>query len=271
MDKTIGVIGLGSVGKCVYHTLSYYYDTTGYDVLGDYSWKDILRASVVFICVPTPEGQDGRLECSIVKDTLSRLDDDGYSGVVVVKSTVGVGFMDASEREHPALRIVYMPEFLREKDNLAWFVAPDRLVTSGSKGDVDEVLGLSHEIIRQDIDVNEEDLKTKCVFLFGRPGTNKITQRFKDIFPIKLHEDKFTWQGTTYNQPTQGVAQIVENPLDPESVVVLYTALSSDAIQRFHGLYLYDTDTSYVIFDRDKQLISGDWEDYDNDLVWKFE
>ena len=146
MDESIGVIGLGSVGKCVYHALSFYYDTTGYDVLGEYSWEDILGTSIVFICVPTPEGQDGRLDCSIVKDTLSRLDDDGYSGIVVVKSTVGVGFMDASEREHPALRLVYMPEFLREKDNLAWFVAPDRLVTSGSKGDVDEALGYFHWI-----------------------------------------------------------------------------------------------------------------------------
>ena len=163
-----------------------------------------------------------------------------------------------------------------------WDVYPDLIVIYGSLAEAevnkaaaerfaDEVLELSHEIIRQDIDVNEEDLKTKCVFLFGRPGTNKITQRFKDIFPIKIHEDKFTWQGTTYDQPTQGVAQIVENPLDPKSVVVLYTALSSDAIQRFHGLYLYDTDASYVIFDRDKQLISGDWKEYDNDLVWNFE
>ena len=32
-----------------------------------------------------------------------------------------------------------------------------------------------------------------------------------------------------------------------------------------------DADASYVIFDRDKQLISGDWEEVDSDLVWNFE
>jgi len=140
MDRTVGVIGLGSVGTCVIHALSFYFQTTGYDVQKEFSWEDILKASIVFICVPTPEGQYGRLDCSIVKEILNRLDDDEYRGIIVVKSTVGIGFMDASERNHPALRLVYMPEFLREKDSLTWFVAPDRLVISGAKADIKEAL-----------------------------------------------------------------------------------------------------------------------------------
>ncbi len=144
MNETVGVIGLGTVGRCVFHALSFYYKTTGYDVLEEYPWNDILRTSIVFICVPTPEGQDGRLNCSIVQKILNRLNDDEYNGVVVVKSTVGVGFMDASEQAHPALRLVYMPEFLREKDSLVWFFAPDRLVISGTRGDINEALGYFH-------------------------------------------------------------------------------------------------------------------------------
>jgi len=98
-----------------------------------------------------------------------------------------------------------------------------------------------------------------------------ISQQFKNLFPIKIDEDKFTWQGITYDQPVQGVAQIIENPLDPESDIVLYTGLSGDATQKFCDLYLYDADASYVIFDSDKQLVTGDWEDTDVDLVWKLE
>jgi hypothetical protein len=136
----------------------------------------------------------------------------------------------------------------------------------------EEFLGLSNEIIKADTNVSQDDLKSKGVFLVGRPETNKISQQFKDIFPIKFDEDKFTWQGVTYDQPTQGVAQIVENPLDPESGIVLFTGLSGDATQKFCDfLYLYDADASYVIFDRDKQFVSGDWEDEDSDLVWNFE
>lgn len=135
----------------------------------------------------------------------------------------------------------------------------------------DEYLGLGNQIIKADTEVSHDDLKSKCVILFGRPETNKISQQFKDIFPIKFNGDKFTWQGITYDQPAQGVAQIVKNPLDPESEIVLYTGLSGDATQKFCDLYLYDADASYVIFDRDNQLVSGDWEDYDSELIWNFE
>jgi len=135
----------------------------------------------------------------------------------------------------------------------------------------DDYLGLGKEIIKADTNVSHDDLKSTCVVLFGRPETNEISQQFNDIFPIKFCEDKFTWQGITYDQPNQGVAQIVENPLDPESVIVLYTGLSGETMEKFGDLYLYDADASYVIFDCDKQLVSGDWEEVDSDLVWNFE
>ena len=165
-----------------------------------------------------------------------------------------------------------------------WDVYPDLMVIYGTLAEAeankiaaerfnDEYLGLDNEIIKADTDVSQDDLKSKCVFLIGRPETNKITQQLEDIFIIKFDEDKFNWRGVTYDKPTQGVAQIVENPLDPESVIILYTGLSGDATQKFCDLHLYDADASYVIFDRDKLLVSGYWEvdEVDNDLVWNFE
>ncbi|MBA7473577.1 hypothetical protein ES707_08917 [subsurface metagenome] len=185
--------------------------------------------------------------------------------------------------DYKILKIQRMPP------RLLWFwdVYPDLIVIYGTLAESkanktaaerfnNEYLVLDHEIIKADTDVSQDDLKSKCIILFGRPETNKISQQFKDIFHIKFDEDKFTWQGVTYDKPTQGVAQIVENPLDPESVIVLYTGLSGDATQKFCDLYLYDVDASYVIFDHDKQLVSGDWEvdevdEVDSDLVWNFE
>jgi len=139
-DRIVGVIGLGSVGRSIKHVFSYHYPTRGYDILGSYSWEVILESSILFICVPTPEGQDGRLDCSIVTNVLEKLSRDGYNGTVVIKSTIGVGFMDTSLQQYPELRIVYMPEFLREKDSYSWFIAPDRLVISGNPVDIEETL-----------------------------------------------------------------------------------------------------------------------------------
>ena len=138
--RILGVIGLGSVGKSIKHTFSFFYPTRGYDILGDYSWEKILESNILFICVPTPESQRGRLDCTIVTDVLEKLYRDGYNGIIVIKSTIGIGFMEKSLQQYPELRLVYMPEFLREKNNFIWFVSPDRLVISGAPEDIEETL-----------------------------------------------------------------------------------------------------------------------------------
>ncbi len=85
-----------------------------------------------------------------------------------------------------------------------------------------------------------------------------------------------------YNQPTKGVVQIVENPYNSNSWVILYAGLSSDATLKLFdfgtgkletdqfGLFPHESQASYYIYDGYKKLVSGDWEDYDNDLVWHF-
>jgi UDPglucose 6-dehydrogenase len=44
--------------------------------------------------------------------------------------------MDAAKEKYPKLRLVYMPEFLRERSNFVWFVNPDRLVYAGAGEDI---------------------------------------------------------------------------------------------------------------------------------------
>lgn len=138
----VGIIGLGAVGSAVKHALNFYHTCTGYDIKGIGLWNDILKTPVSFICVSTPEGSDGHLDCSAVDNVLSRLNDSRYCGICVIKSTVAVGYTGAAVKRFPLLRIVYMPEFLREKSNFTWFVNPDRIVLSGDEPDIDAVLKL---------------------------------------------------------------------------------------------------------------------------------
>jgi transglutaminase-like putative cysteine protease len=150
---------------------------------------------------------------------------------------------------------------------------------TAAKRFVDEFSASGNEIIKADTAVTEDDLR-KSLILFGRPETNKITQRFHNCFPIKFRNKKFTWQGNTYSQPTQGVAQIIENPFNPQNMINLYAGLSGDAtlkvcdksewMKELDGRLLIDVNTSFVIYDNHKKLISGDWEDSDSDLVWNF-
>lgn len=136
---TIGVVGLGSVGSAMIHSLSKNNTCVGYDILGEYNWDRITRTDLAVICVPTPL-KEGRLDNSIVDSVLKRLDDDRYRGIVVIKSTLGMGAMSTFRKNYSSLRTVYMPEFLRELNPYSWCENPDRVIISGNEDDCDAVI-----------------------------------------------------------------------------------------------------------------------------------
>jgi hypothetical protein len=141
-----------------------------------------------------------------------------------------------------------------------------------------EFLGLGDEVVRADVDVSEQDLNTQNLVLFGRPETNIIAQRFREDFPVRFDGSRFTYSGVTYDEPTQGVAQVIEKPWDPQGLIIMYAGLSGEATRRvcdksewreeLGGSFLIDLSASYVIFDQHKRLASGDWVGFDGDLVW---
>ncbi len=136
----LAIVGWGSVGKSAVQGLSPYHDVVGYDIDGRGDWSDVLSSEVSLVCVSTDAAADGKLDMSNVHDVAKRLATGGYEGLVIVKSTLQPGTMDRLEKSHPRLRLVYMPEFLREKDAVEWFANPDRLVVSGDDRDVEVAL-----------------------------------------------------------------------------------------------------------------------------------
>jgi UDPglucose 6-dehydrogenase len=91
----------------------------------------VTDADVVFLCVPTPEGEDGSADLSYIQTAARTLSSLLPSGAVVVnKSTVPVGSTKVVERElkRPDIAVVSNPEFLREGSAIHDFLHPDRVV-----------------------------------------------------------------------------------------------------------------------------------------------
>jgi cell filamentation protein len=178
------------------------------------------------------------------------------------------------------LKIRKTPPLLRD----IWKSYPDYVVVYGTVKQTEsnraiaerfnrECLGFNErKVFVADVDANDTDLKNKCVILFGGPESNRITERFEDLFPIRLNGKSFSWRGQTYEKATQGVAQVIEHPEDPNLSMVLYGGLGEPATQRLsEASYFSRTNASYVIFERgDKELEHGLWLT-DKDLFWKFE
>ncbi|MGH8952616.1 MAG: UDP-glucose dehydrogenase family protein [Acidimicrobiia bacterium] len=105
-------------------------------------------ASLVFLALPTPEGEDGRADLKYVHAVVDELANEvGEDTIFVVKSTVPPGTV-ASLRKRLAdlgspARIVSHPEFLREGQAVDDFLEPDRIVVGAwDESDAERVADL---------------------------------------------------------------------------------------------------------------------------------
>ncbi len=90
-------------------------------------------ARLVFLALPTPEGEDGRADLRFVHGVIDELANEVEEGTVfVVKSTVPPGTVAALRKRLADLgspaHIVSHPEFLREGKAVDDFLDPDRIV-----------------------------------------------------------------------------------------------------------------------------------------------
>jgi UDPglucose 6-dehydrogenase len=88
-------------------------------------------ADIVFLCVPTPQGDDGSADLRYIEQAAAQIAPVLKPGAIVVnKSTVPVGSTLAVERvlQRDDVHVVSNPEFLREGTAVHDFLHPDRVV-----------------------------------------------------------------------------------------------------------------------------------------------
>jgi UDPglucose 6-dehydrogenase len=99
----------------------------------DSNLEAVEGAGFIFLCLPTPEGDDGRADLRYVHQVIDELANEvDEQAIFVIKSTVPPGTA-ASLRKRladmgSAARIVSHPEFLREGKAVEDFMEPDRIV-----------------------------------------------------------------------------------------------------------------------------------------------
>ncbi len=93
----------------------------------------VAGAEVVFIAVPTPQGNNGAADMSIVSAVLDEIASVlNADALVVFKSTVPVGsvakYQQFFDERNPGVTVLSNPEFLREGSAVSDFFHPDRVV-----------------------------------------------------------------------------------------------------------------------------------------------
>lgn len=127
----IAVIGCGFVGGATFR----WFQETHRDVVAHDPPRgmvaDLARANILFVCVPTPYTSGG-FDASIVDYAINNIPG---SKVVVVKSTVLPGTTDRLQAAHPQHKVLFCPEFLRERTAYDDFAHPDRQVVGVTSTD----------------------------------------------------------------------------------------------------------------------------------------
>ena len=92
------------------------------------------NTQLIFVCVPTNfDEQKGCFDTSSLEDVLDTISRSKSNSIVVIKSTVPIGFTEKQNDIFKDLDIVFSPEFLREGSAVSDCKAPSRIILGGDK------------------------------------------------------------------------------------------------------------------------------------------
>lgn len=166
MNKTIGVIGLGFVGDALKNGFEHFglSEIAVHDPKLGTSITAVEHCDVVFVCVPTPMGNGGVIDDSIVKHVLDDLVGLGYNGVVVIKSTLLPTSVHKFIEDYD-LRIMTNPEYLTERCAREDFINTKWVILGGAGRDIAEVREIYEYVYRDSEEVKYSTVTAEAAMM----------------------------------------------------------------------------------------------------------
>lgn len=127
----VGIWGVGVVGLSTGESLSSKHSIFYYDKYKkEYQEKERIKdCEVIFVCVPTPMKNNGKIDLRIIKSSIDEVSKVAKSGtIVVIKSTVIPGTTGKLANKYKYLNFSFNPEFLREKSAKKDAKNPKRII-----------------------------------------------------------------------------------------------------------------------------------------------
>ena len=128
----ICVVGYGYVGKAMVAAFEQG-ENIDYDIV-DPAYEeynnplgDVAQScDAVVVCVPTPQGEDGKCDDSIVLDVVETI---GIYKPILVKSTTDIDTLQFFKENYP--NVCFSPEFLRGRSSVEDFLAETKMIIGG--------------------------------------------------------------------------------------------------------------------------------------------
>ena len=129
----LGIVGYGFVGKATEQGFHRKVEKFIVDPKQNTTIEDLKKFApeIVFICVPTPMGESGVQDSSIIEEVVNQLQKFCPSSIKVVKSTVLPSILEKLSQVDQ--KLVYNPEFLREKHAYQDFINAEMIIFGGDR------------------------------------------------------------------------------------------------------------------------------------------
>ena len=150
MEK-IGIVGNGFVGNSIAFGFSPTHEVRIHDKdpkKNLNTLEEVLECDYVFVCVPTPMNPDGSINLDIVHKALQEIEfyiKWNKDNILILKSTMIPGTVEALQYKYPTLNIVFNPEFLTERTAKLDFLTQARIILGGDKRHTTKVKQLFEE------------------------------------------------------------------------------------------------------------------------------
>lgn len=118
--------------------------------------KEYEEADFIFIATNTDYNEvDEKFDLSSIESVMRSIDQNTtHSKVIIIKSTIALGYTDELQLRYPEHKIIFSPEFLREGHALHGNLNPDRIVI-GSKDEIGIKIG---ELLSNNVDIEKDKL-----------------------------------------------------------------------------------------------------------------
>ena len=113
------------------------------------------QADIIIIATPTNYDEEKNyFDTSTIEDTLQKIKKTDFKGIIIIKSTIPIGYIEKIKNQYGFDNIIFMPEFLREGKALYDNLYPSRIVVGEKSERAKKIVNLYLDCIpKKDVDV----------------------------------------------------------------------------------------------------------------------